>query len=105
MTDSGTPAELNRDTFLPHVGSSFRVSTGNDTVELTLVNVSELRTSPRSEAFSIEFHGPSSSSLAQAEYQFDHPVVGEFTLFIVPVGRDGDVLEYEAVFNRVLPRS
>ena len=105
MTDSGPPAELNRDTFLPHVGSSFRVSTGNDVVELTLANVSAPRTSPRSEAFSIEFEGPSSAALAQAEYRFDHPVVGEFSLFIVPVGRDGDVLEYEAVFNRVLPRS
>jgi hypothetical protein len=31
-------------------------------------------------------------------------VVGEFALFIVPVGRDGDVLHYEAVFNRLLPQ-
>ena len=98
------PDELTQATFAPHVGSSFRVQTGDSELELTLVEVSDVRVLPRVEVFSLEFQGPAASPLPQAEYQFDHPVVGEFTLFIVPVGREGDVLQYEAVFNRLRPR-
>ena len=98
------PDELTQTTFAPHVGSSFRVHVGDSELELTLVEVSDVRVSPRVEVFSLEFHGPAASPLPQAEYQFDHPIVGEFSLFIVPVGGDGDALQYEAVFNRLRPR-
>jgi uncharacterized protein DUF6916 len=98
------PDELTQATFAPHVGSPFRVHVGDSELELTLVEVSDVRVSPRVEAFSLEFRGPAASPLPQAEYQFDHPVIGELALFIVPVGRDGDALEYEAVFNRLHPR-
>ena len=98
------PDELTQTIFAPHVGSSFRVHAGDSALELTLVEVSDVRVSPRAEVFSLEFHGPAASPLPQAEYQFDHPIVGEFALFIVPVGRDDDALHYEAVFNRLRPR-
>jgi hypothetical protein len=97
------PDELTQTTFAPHVGSSFRVQVGDRALELTLAEVSDVRLSPRVEVFSLEFDGPAATPLPQAEYQFDHPVIGEFALFIVPVGCDGDVLHYEAVFNRLLP--
>jgi hypothetical protein len=98
------PDQLTQTTFAPHVGSTFRAHVGDRLLELTLAEVSDVRLSPRVEAFSLEFHGPAATPLPQAEYQFDHPVVGEFALFIVPVGREGDVLQYEAVFNHLLPR-
>jgi hypothetical protein len=106
VTESHEPRELTRDTFAPHVGSSFLVHADDARrVELTLAQVSDVRTSARTEAFSLEFHGPAGAALPQAEYRFEHPVLGELALFIVPVGQQGGLLEYEAVFNRVLPRS
>ena len=96
--------ELTQATFAPHVGSAFRVHVGDGALELTLAAVSDVRLSPRAEVFSLEFHGPASAPLPQAEYRFDHPVVGEFALFIVPVGREEDLLQYQAVFNRLRPR-
>jgi hypothetical protein len=98
-------SELTRDLFAPHLGSVFRVQAGAATVDLTLAFVSELRSSPRAQAFSIEFRGPVTAALPQGEYRFEHPKIGAFQLFIVPVGRVDDELEYEAVFNRVLPMS
>ena len=103
MTDAHEPVELSRNTFVPHVGTSFHVQAGTATVELTLAIVTEPRASPRAEAFSLEFRGPTSAALPQGEYPFRHADIGEFTLFIVPVGQVGAELEYEAVFNRVLP--
>ena len=98
------PVELTHATFAPHVGSTFRVHADASEVELTLVEVSGLRSSPRAEVFSLEFHGPVDNPLPQGEYRFEHPDVGDFALFIVPVGRDVDAMQYEALFNRVLPR-
>ncbi len=96
---------LARDLFASHVGSTFHVQAGAATVDLTLAFVSELRSSARTEAFSIEFRGPVTDTLPQGEYRFEHPEIGDFTLFVVPVGRVDHELEYEAVFNRVLPMS
>jgi hypothetical protein len=98
------PEELTQTTFAPHVGSLFRVLVGDGAVELTLADVSEVRSSPRAESFSLEFHGPAAAALPQAEYRIEHPVIGEFSLFIVPVGQERDVLQYEAIFNRSRPR-
>lgn len=38
-------------------------------------------------------------TLPQGIHRLRHPVLGEFDLFLVPVGRDRDGLLYEAVFN------
>jgi hypothetical protein len=98
------PNQLTHGTFHSHVGSPFRVLVNGGSVGLTLVQVSPVRVSPRAEAFSLLFHGPAHAALTQAEYSFEHDEIGEFNLFIVPVGEDRGVLHYEAVFNRLLPR-
>jgi len=70
-------------------------------IELELISVSELLTSPRQERFSIFFRGPQGISLPQAIYEFQHERMGSFELFIVPVNQDGAGIYYEAVFNRI----
>ena len=39
----------------------------------------------------------------RSAWRFEHPDIGVFALFIAPVGGDGNALQYEAVFNRLLP--
>lgn len=50
-------------------------------------------------AFSLLFHGPADPMLLQATHQVKHEALGEFGLFLVPVGRTDDGFEYEAAFS------
>jgi hypothetical protein len=92
---------LNRDSFAPRMNSQFRVVQGAGAIPMDLVEVSELRSSRRNEAFTLVFRGPGDMLLPQATYQFSHPSLGVIELFIVPVGQGKQGLYYEAVFNRL----
>jgi len=94
------PAELRHTTFAPLLGDVFTFVLGEHEVELMLVEVSALRVSATAESFSLLFHGPLQHSLPQAEFVVRHATLGEFLLFVVPVGADQHALHYEAVFNR-----
>ena len=51
-------------------------------------------------SFSLVFLGPPKPFLSQQMYRVEHPVIGAFPLFIVPVGKRPEGFLYEAVFNR-----
>lgn len=53
----------------------------------------------RPEAFSVEFVGPASTPLGQGVYGIVHPKLPEVGILVVPVGRDDEGLQYEAIFN------
>lgn len=54
------------------------------------------------EQFSLRFLGLAAQALPQDTYQFEHPRLGRFELFIVPVGlAQGRYCRYEAAFNRL----
>lgn len=94
--------ELTRDTFARRLNTHFRVEAhGAGALTLELVEVSELRSTPGSESFSIVFRGPADAFLPQAIYQFHHDEIGAFELFVVPIRRDDHGFHYEAVFNRM----
>jgi hypothetical protein len=57
------------------------------------------------ESFSLLFHGAQSQPLGQGTYSFDHPEVGTFALFIVPIASEGGRLHYQAIFNRLVQAS
>jgi hypothetical protein len=57
----------------------------------------------RAEGFSLIFTGPASPLLPQGMYRFEQERLGRFDLFIVPLGRDDNTAQYEAVFNRLIP--
>ncbi len=77
---------------------------------LVLVEIRSLMASPaaspsaedaRNEKFSLLFAGPLTAPLAQNTYTFAHPQVGNFAIFIVPIGcLDPSQCYYEAIFNR-----
>ena len=54
------------------------------------------------EKFSLLFRGDATRRLAQDTYRFEHPRLGRFDMFIVPVGRENEACcYYEAIFNRL----
>ena len=71
-------------------------------VELELVEISELKQTPRNEEFAIVFRGPKEAFLGQGMRSLEHDQLGRFDLFIVPIREDDKGYYYEAVFNRFL---
>jgi hypothetical protein len=93
--------------FAQFTGSVFAVHLApEEVVELMLSSATEVGPNaadggqPRWERFSLLFHGPRSRFIAQATYAFEHPTMGRFPLFIVPLGVDGESYQYEAIFNQ-----
>jgi hypothetical protein len=82
-------------------------------MELKLIEASPIKTPSRQqvdapdaqyEKFSLIFSGPKSPLLDQQIYRFEHPQIGWFAMFIVPiVTREPDQQHYQAVFNRPVP--
>lgn len=92
--------DLHKDTFNAHLGTVFAVqdAAGRE-VPLALSTVTG-KDDPVLEQFSLIFSGPADSFLAQGTYEFTHPGMGRFALFIVPIGSSPQGFRYQAVFNR-----
>lgn len=96
--------------FSERLQDRFRVGlTDCQCVELQLIEATPSRPSGRGErgserkndAFALLFSGPPDPALPQRRYFMEHEHIGRFEVFIVPVGRDGERLLYEAIFNRL----
>jgi hypothetical protein len=97
-------ASLTEKEFSQHVNSKFRVNVGAESgVDLELVEVKGYMRKENEqtgmERFSIYFQGPGEPHLPQKLYTFQHDQMGEFDLFVVPVGKTEKGFRYEAVFN------
>ena len=92
-------------TFLSHLGETFRVHGDiSSPLEMQLTDVMSLGSSDEAQPerrapFSILFHGPADALLAQRTYTLSHDVMGNFDLFLVPLGPAADGMRYEAVFT------
>lgn len=94
---------LTHDLFSGHVNTTFRVMLDDtNSIELKLIELSELLLSPQQERFSVLFKGPKEPFLAQGTRRFVHDQMGDFDLFIVPIGADDGSVSYEATFNRLV---
>lgn len=83
------------------LNSTFTAGVDGRPVELQLVKVEEKAGPRHDNAFSIEFAGPLEPSLEQGIYRLEHPGLGSFDLFLVPVAGDDDGYVYESVFTRL----
>lgn len=73
---------------------------GQDGVTLTLIQVDQsARQAPGGNSFALLFRGPAQPQLEQMTYMLDIPGTATFPLFIVPVARDQDGVQYQAIFN------
>jgi len=89
--------------FSKHVGTEFYASTGKGEVKLTLIEVKpympDTARDQKMERFSLFFDGASDAFLPQQSLRVQHPSMGKFELFLVPVSGDQNEIRYEAVFN------
>ena len=88
--------------FVENVNSRFRVQNADPPLEIELIEVTSLSSSPTNVQFSILFEGPLQVFLPQQIYRLDHDRLGELDLFLVPIARDDKGFRYEAVFNRMV---
>lgn len=88
-------------TFAPHLGERFLLSGVDGPVPLTLAAVDALPASTgagRDEPFALVFRGPR-HPVPQEIHRVEHPELGRFDLFLVPIGPDALGNRYEAVFS------
>ena len=95
------------ETFAGRIGEHFSVAVEFGRIDLELITAAAL-TPPSNRAvqssddrvpFSIEFTGPGEAVLPQGTYRFEHPALGIFEIFVVPIGRGQTGVRYEAVFT------
>ncbi|HEV2706679.1 MAG TPA: hypothetical protein VGV59_12200 [Pyrinomonadaceae bacterium] len=94
---------LNEETFARLLNTKFvlHAEPGQDS-ELELVEVSSgpVEKEGQGDCFSLIFRGPTETLFQQRIYNFEHPQIGSFDLFIVPIRRHTDGFYYEVIFNR-----
>src|SRR4051812_4173245 len=104
-------SEISYADFAARVHKAFLVRNGDKVLgALTLAQTRELSAKPAangkaldagSEQFSLLFSGSRRRPLGQDTYTFEQAQLGRFDMFIVPVGRNDESLNYyEATFNR-----
>lgn len=95
-------------TFSGQEGTTFRLSLASgEALEATLLQVTALSAKgpsgeelPRKRIpFSLLFRVPAPGRFEQKIYTLEHPGIGEFELFLVPIGRETDGYRCEAIFT------
>lgn len=91
-------------TFQPHVGERFTVGTHDLVLRLTSIEDWSRRAGSHSAEyarapFSLLFHALDGKHVPQGTYALKHDRIGEFGLFIVPLGPDSEGMRYQAVFT------
>jgi hypothetical protein len=95
--------ELVSGTFEPHVSTTFAATPSHSGAPLDLVLTSVVESPharPDHPAFSLFFEATDPDVREQQIFALEHPDVGQFDLFLVPVGRTASGgVTYEAVIN------
>ena len=76
------------DSFALLLNSQFQLERSSESIDMELLEVSELRASRGHESFSLVFRGPGDMFLPQETYRLNHSALGAIDLFIVPIGQD-----------------
>jgi hypothetical protein len=98
--------EMNHAHFAGQIGTPFAVQVGGRAIALELIEARLHAVHPnrpavlaRSQPFSLLFRAPRGTNAPQQIYELSHHVLGQFAIFLVPVGPDQHGPLYEAVFN------
>jgi uncharacterized protein DUF6916 len=97
---------FHQDTFAAHLNGKFKIELDAATqLELELIRITQPSLIPQgTECFSLVFRGPLLPAIPQRTYPVQHPELGSFQLFLVPVGIETEGRIYESVFNRILKK-
>jgi hypothetical protein len=94
--------QLHLASFAEHLQTKFQAQAEETpAVELEMVSATDTGSGPGEEQFSIIFRGPLDVFLSQRTYRMEHPRMGTFELFLVPIKKDQDGFYYEACFSRM----
>ena len=96
-------ANYTKATFVSYINSVFvfRAPAVRKDIEVTLLQVKDMTAAPGGECFSLLFRG-GGQALEQNTYTVEHPALGTFKLFLVPVGTDDNGAQgYLATINRL----
>lgn len=107
MTDAASaPAVLELADFEPHKDTVFELAgdgVPGAPLPLTLVETRTLVAGDgianRRQPFGLVFRGPLEPALPQRIYRLTHPEVGAHDVFLVPIARKAEGLDYEAIFT------
>ena len=84
--------------FSASVGEQFRLTAEGDEISAELIEAKKLG-EVRGRPFALLFRVSDGPVLPQRIYPVDHDGLGQFELFIVPVGPDEVGMQYEAIFT------
>ncbi|MCA1557950.1 MAG: hypothetical protein LC731_05345 [Acidobacteria bacterium] len=102
------PVVLKEEMFAQHLNTKFYVPLDERKVELELVGVagdkSSLDKIEGVERFALYFLGPGDFYLPQSTYRMEHEALGQLDIFIVPVSKNSEGYQYEAVFSQMEER-
>lgn len=96
-------SQMHYSTFEALKNQTFQVLTDQgERFRLQLDQVKDQGQSDLLEQFSLTFRGKKGQSLDQGTYRFEHPHLGQFSLFIVPSGQPNHNTYYQAAFSRLM---
>lgn len=94
------PRYLRLATYVPLVGSTFKIHReGSSPLSVKLAAATRLP--GVGESFSLMFRGHANATLGQQIYHLEHPSLGTFPLFVVPVGRATKGQDFQVIVNRI----
>ena len=94
--------KLTIDDFEARVGETFRARAADGrTLTLTLTSAERLPAPPDGgrTPFSLEFRDVARDHVPQQTVPIEHPELGAFDLFVVPLGPGPEGMRYEAIFT------
>jgi hypothetical protein len=97
-----TTEPLTRELFSDKIGQIWVIDEADaPPIELTLTEAEPLRNYAKlkREPFSLYFTSSGDFVLPQRLYALRHGTLGPMSIFLVPIGRQGDTTTYQAVFN------
>jgi hypothetical protein len=91
------------ETFSGRERQAFTIRFADGVIDLTLAEVTPAPghwgRGDHRQPFSVLFEGTPEHVLPQGLWPLDHEELGRIELFLVPLGPEGDVMQYEAVFT------
>jgi hypothetical protein len=101
---------LHEATYTPHLNTNFRLDHPHGPITVELVEITNLlrpkqrrrKAAAGEEVFSLLFETTKGEPFLQGTYTLDHGKIGQFPLFLVPVGRGTRGHFVEGLVNRVM---
>ena len=95
------PKDITHLDFESILGETIELEAGEGRFQAKVDSVNLLRQNPgqQRQPFSVELLADIADSHAQQVYQLSHPILGELTLFVVPLGPEKGGMLYQVVFN------